>query len=97
MRESFRLLGAPPSRRAVLGFLGSASTDKVGAGKLLFAGLFDTLNAERSSIMNGLERVMRKQREAADKIRSDTIALQEKQSSQQSASSSDSRASAGPS
>jgi hypothetical protein len=26
--------------------------------------------------MNGLERVMRKQREAADKIRSDTIALQ---------------------
>ena len=26
--------------------------------------------------MNGLERVMRKQREAADKIRSDTLALQ---------------------
>ena len=60
-------------------FLSGASADKVTAGKLLFAGLFDTLNAERSSVMNGLERVMRKQREAADKIRADTIALQEQQ------------------
>jgi hypothetical protein len=57
-------------------FLGSSTSDKTMAGKLLFAGLFDTLNAERSTVMNGLERVMRKQREAADKIRSDTIALQ---------------------
>jgi hypothetical protein len=54
----------------------AASTDKSMAGKLLFAGLFDTLNAQRSQVMNGLERVMRKQREAADKIRADTIALQ---------------------
>jgi hypothetical protein len=60
-------------------FLPGASADKVTAGKLLFAGLFDTLNAERASVMNGLERVMRKQREAADRIRSDTIALQEQQ------------------
>jgi hypothetical protein len=42
----------------------------------LFAGLFDALNAQRSSVMSGLERVTRKQREAADKIRSDTLALQ---------------------
>jgi hypothetical protein len=61
-------------------FLGSSTSDKTMAGKLLFAGLFDTLNAERSTVMNGLERVMRKQREAADKIRSDTIALQALQS-----------------
>src|SRR5215813_13448248 len=44
-------------------FLAAAAADKVTAGKLLFAGLFDTLNAQRSSVMNGLERVMRKQRE----------------------------------
>lgn len=61
-------------------FLESSANDKVTAGKLLFAGLFDALNAERSTVMNGLERVMRKQREAADKIRSDTIALQGLQS-----------------
>jgi hypothetical protein len=46
------------------------------SGKLLFAGLFDSLNAQRSQVLNGLERVTRKQREAADKIRSDTLALQ---------------------
>jgi hypothetical protein len=54
----------------------SGSSAKNEAGKLLFAGLFDTLNAQRSSVMNGLERVTRKQREAAEKIRDDTLALQ---------------------
>ena len=54
----------------------SGAADKTGSGKLLFAGLFDTLNAQRSSVLNGLERVTRKQREAADKIRADTLALQ---------------------
>jgi hypothetical protein len=52
------------------------TTEKAETGKLLFAGLFDTMNAQRSSVMSGLERVTRKQREAADKIRADTLALQ---------------------
>ena len=63
-------------QKAITEFLAASASDKVTTGKLLFAGLFDTLNAQRSSVMNGLERVMRKQREAAEKIRSDTIALQ---------------------
>jgi hypothetical protein len=58
----------------------SGSPEKTTAGKLLFAGLFDTLNAQRSLVMNGLERVTRKQREEADRIRSDTLALQALQS-----------------
>jgi hypothetical protein len=57
-------------------FLAGSATDKATNGKMLFAGLFDTLNAQRASVMGGLERVTRKQREAADKVRSDTIALQ---------------------
>jgi hypothetical protein len=64
------------ARKAVTDFLGLPGTDKTAAGKLLFAGLFDTLNAQRASVMGGLERVTRKQREAADRIRTDTIALQ---------------------
>ena len=64
------------AQKAITDFLASPGTDKTAAGKLLFAGLFDTLNAERSSVMNGLERVTRKQRQAADKIRADTLALQ---------------------
>jgi hypothetical protein len=57
-------------------FLAGSAAEKTEAGKLLFAGLFDTMNAQRSSVMSGLERVTRKQREAADKIRTDTLALQ---------------------
>jgi hypothetical protein len=64
------------AEKAITELLSGSSTQKNEAGKLLFAGLFDTLNAQRSSVMNGLERVTRKQREAADKIRDDTLALQ---------------------
>jgi hypothetical protein len=67
------------AERHIREFLGGAS-DKVAAAKLLFAGLFGTLGAQRSSVMNGLERVIRKQRDAAEKIRTDTIALQALQS-----------------
>jgi DNA polymerase III alpha subunit len=68
------------AEKEIRDFLGHSAADKVTAGKLVFAGLFDTLNAERSSVMSGLERVRRKQRAAADKIRSDTQALQALQS-----------------
>ena len=64
------------AEKSITGFLTGSAAEKATTGKLLFAGLFDTLNAQRSSVLNGLERVTRKQREAADKIRSDTIALQ---------------------
>lgn len=67
------------AQKAITDFLAGsngANGEKIMSGRILFAGLFDTLNAQRSSVMSGLERVTRKQREAADKIRSDTIALQ---------------------
>jgi hypothetical protein len=67
------------AQKAITEYLNGAA-DKTGSGKLLFAGLFDSLNAQRSQVLNGLERVTRKQREAADKIRSDTLALQALQS-----------------
>jgi len=68
------------AQKAIAEFLSGAATDKTATGKLLFAGLFDTLNSQRASVMGGLERVTRKQREAADRIRADTLALQELQS-----------------
>ncbi|WP_027578002.1 hypothetical protein [Bradyrhizobium sp. Ai1a-2] len=64
------------AQKAITDFLAASAADKTTAGKLLFAGLFDSLNAQRSSVMNGIERVSRKQREAAEKIRADTLALQ---------------------
>jgi hypothetical protein len=54
----------------------AGSSDKVTSGTLLFSGLFDALNAQRSSVMRGIERVTRKQRDVTEKIRSDTIDLQ---------------------
>jgi Spy/CpxP family protein refolding chaperone len=62
------------AQKAITEYL-SGAADKAGSGKLLFAGLFDSLNAQRSQVLNGLERVTRKQREAAEKIRDDTLAL----------------------
>ena len=62
--------------KSVKEFLAGSASDKTANAKLLFAGLFDTLNAQRSQVMNGLERVSRKQRDAADKIRDETIQLQ---------------------
>jgi hypothetical protein len=64
------------AEKSVKEFLAASASDKSANAKLLFAGLFDTLNAQRSQVMNGLERVSRKQREAAEKIREETLALQ---------------------
>jgi len=63
------------AQKAIVEYLHGAA-DKTASGKLLFAGLFESLNAQRAQVMNGLERVTRKQREAAEKIRADTLALQ---------------------
>ena len=67
------------AEKAIVDFLSESAAEKSEKGKLLFAGLFERLNAERSSVMNGLERITRKQRAAADKVRTDTLALQELQ------------------
>ncbi len=75
-RVAARKLPLEDAEKAVTDFLTAPGTDKITAGKLVFAGLFERLNGERSSVMNGLERVTRKQRQAAEKIRDDTVALQ---------------------
>jgi hypothetical protein len=68
------------AQKDIADFLNGSAEEKIKKGKLLFSGLFDTLNAQRTSVMNGLERVMRKQRDAVEKIKADTVALQEMQS-----------------
>ena len=71
-----RRLPLDDAQKAITDFFSAPGIEKLTAGKLLFAGLFEQLNAERSSVMGGLERVTRKQRQSADKIRTDTLALQ---------------------
>ncbi|MFT4115170.1 hypothetical protein [Bradyrhizobium sp.] len=73
---SARKIPLDEAEKSVKEFLAGSASDKTANAKLLFAGLFDTLNGQRSQVMNGLERVSRKQRDAADRIREETIQLQ---------------------
>ena len=50
---------------------GSAATTSRRPAKLLFAGLFDTLNRLRTEVIDGIERYTRRQREFAERIRAD--------------------------
>lgn len=79
-RLAARRTSMDDAEKLVTEFL-SDSKDKALNGRMLFAGLFETLNSQRNSVMNGLERVMRKQRAAADQIRANTLSLHELQDS----------------
>jgi hypothetical protein len=56
-------------------FLSASGDAKQENAKLLFAGLFDTLNRLRSEVMDGIERYTRRQREFAEQVRAKTLQL----------------------
>jgi hypothetical protein len=65
--------------KTIADFVTGNSGEKEKKAKLLFAGLFATLNRERSTVMSGIERFARKQRELAETIRADIHRLRELQ------------------
>jgi hypothetical protein len=67
------------AQKNIAEFLTGDAAAKADKGKWLFAGLFETLNGQRSEIVNGLERLGRREKELAEQIRSDTSALRELQ------------------
>jgi hypothetical protein len=67
------------AQKVIIAFVAGAPAEKQDKAKKLFAGLFDTLNQQRAEVIRGIERVDRKQRDLADKIRSDVAALRELQ------------------
>jgi hypothetical protein len=64
---------------AISNFIAGDAADRRQKAKLLFAGLFATLNQERSQVMNGLERFSRQQAAFADRIRLEIAELRELQ------------------
>jgi len=66
------------AQKSIEDFLAGAAS-KVDKGLLLFAGLFETLNRQRTEVMAGLERLQRRQRELADRIRADASVQHELQ------------------
>jgi Spy/CpxP family protein refolding chaperone len=63
------------AQKRIAEFLTGDAATKADKGKRLFAGLFETLNSQRTEIMNGLERLARSEKELAEQIRSNTSAL----------------------
>ena len=56
-------------------FIAGSAAEKEDKAKRLFAGLFENLNHQRSDVMNGIERITRKQKGLAGKIRADALEL----------------------
>ena len=69
------------AQKAAEDFVAASGPDKAEKAKLLFAGLFQELNRQRSEIMDGIERITRKEKELAETIRADRAALSEAQDS----------------
>jgi hypothetical protein len=69
----------PEVEKAVSAYLTGAPAEKEEKARLLFAGLLDTLNAQRTQVMNGLERASRKQKDFAEAIREDVLKLRARQ------------------
>jgi hypothetical protein len=67
------------AEKRIAQFLTGDAATKTEKGKLLFAGLFETLNSERGAVMNGLERLARSEKQLADEVKSDTSAMHELQ------------------
>jgi hypothetical protein len=59
------------AQKAIAEFITGSADEKQQKAKKVFAGVFDTLSAQRSDIMDGLERVSRKEMDLAGKIEAD--------------------------
>jgi len=67
------------AQKAISDFITGTESQRQKKAKLVFAGLFKTLNHERSEVTQGIERYFRKQREFSDQIRSTILQLRELQ------------------
>ena len=67
------------AERHIAEFIAGNPIEREQKGKLLFAGLLDRLNRERSEVMDGIERLGRRMRDVAEHIRNDISELQKRQ------------------
>jgi hypothetical protein len=78
-RLAARRIPLDDAQRAISDFITGSVSERQQKAKLIFAGLFATLNQERSQVMNGIERFSRQQAAFADRIRLDIAELRELQ------------------
>jgi len=63
------------AEKSIAEFITGSTAEKQDKAKKLFAGLFESLSLQRSEVMDGIERTAHKQKDLADKIRSDVAEL----------------------
>lgn len=69
------------AEKAAGGFITGTPAEKQKKAALLFAGLFATLNGERTQVMNGIERFAQRQKELRDKVRGEIAEMRQNQDS----------------
>ena len=80
-RLAARRTSIEDAQKAAIDFVSAGGVDKSEKAKLLFTGLFDALNQQRTEVMDGIDRLAQKEKELADSVRSDRAALGELQDS----------------
>ena len=78
-RLAARRTPAEEAEKLIAGYVIGTPAEKQAKAKTLFVQVLDALNAQRSSVMNGIERSYRKQKQLAEIIRANTIKLRELQ------------------
>ena len=79
VRLAARRTSLDEAQKAIAGYITGDAAEKQDKAKKLIAGLFDTLNQQRAEVIRGIERVDQKQKDLADKIRSNVATLRELQ------------------
>jgi hypothetical protein len=74
-RLAARRVPIEDAQKSIAEFMTGSAAERAEKGKLLFAGVFERLNAERGEVMTGIERLARRQKDMADKIRESVIEL----------------------
>jgi hypothetical protein len=75
-RLAARRTSLDDAQKTIVDFITGSAAERRQKAKLLFAGLFATLNRERNDVMTGIERFFRQQKTFAEKIRVETFELQ---------------------
>jgi len=74
-RLAARRVPIEEARKSIADFMTGNAAEREAKGKLLFAGVFERLDAERGAVMTGIERLARRQKDMADKIRESVVEL----------------------
>lgn len=79
VRLAARRTALDAAEKAIADVITGGAAQKQDKAKKIFAGVFQTLSQQRSEVMSGIDRVARKEKALANKIRSDVTALRELQ------------------